>query len=193
MKLTNMKLSSLKEPTLPLRGNEITKELIASVKTHGVVNPLLVRSGTLEIVKGVQRYHAAKAAGIKSVPVNLIECTDREMIEIQLMMSQVRVPVKPYNVKLHITRLLAVEPTLTMSQLADRISTPRKVIHKLLALSNLATALQKIVINNAMCLANAYALTKLPEARQLKLDYKLPSVEFLPLVSMELSNMKRKV
>ena len=56
-------------------------ELSASIKEHGVLQPLLVRpmaDGSYRLVAGERRYRAARMAGVTEVPVTIREMTDEE-------------------------------------------------------------------------------------------------------------------
>jgi len=67
------------------------KELTESVKTGGVINPILVRplenggGETFEIVAGERRFIAARAAGLTEVPAQVRDLSDQEVIELQLV------------------------------------------------------------------------------------------------------------
>lgn len=64
------------------------KELTASIKEHGVLQPIILRTGKKgrhELVAGERRYMAAKAAGLKTVPAVVRELTDAQVIEVQLI------------------------------------------------------------------------------------------------------------
>jgi len=78
--------------------SEQMKELIESVRTHGVLQPLLVRrieEGGYELIAGERRLQAARAAGLTHVPVILRECTDREMLELALVENLQREDINP--------------------------------------------------------------------------------------------------
>src|SRR6185503_11048350 len=87
----NVSLSLLNESkTNPRRTFEETalKELAESIRTQGVLSPLLVRPLTengFEIVAGARRYRAAQIAEIPTVPVRIVNLTDAETLEAQLV------------------------------------------------------------------------------------------------------------
>ncbi|MGH9734680.1 MAG: ParB/RepB/Spo0J family partition protein, partial [Candidatus Acidiferrales bacterium] len=83
-------------------------ELTASVKQHGVLTPLLVRksqwhrideeeSSELEIIAGARRYRAAKAAKLEAVPVRIMELTDQQALEFQVIENLQRAEVHPLD------------------------------------------------------------------------------------------------
>ena len=64
------------------------KELAESIRVQGVLSPLLVRPITeqgFEIVAGARRYRAAQMAEVATVPVRIVDLTDAESLEAQLV------------------------------------------------------------------------------------------------------------
>jgi ParB family transcriptional regulator, chromosome partitioning protein len=64
------------------------KELAESIRSQGVLSPLLVRPLTdqsFEIVAGARRYRAAQMAKAPTVPVRIVNLTDAEALEAQLI------------------------------------------------------------------------------------------------------------
>ncbi len=66
---------------------EALEELAASVKEHGLIQPIVVtpKNGVYEIVAGERRYRASKMAGLKEVPVIVRSMTDQNQLEISLI------------------------------------------------------------------------------------------------------------
>src|SRR6202022_1184836 len=66
---------------------ERLEELAGSIRSKGVLSPLLVRriNGHFEIVTGARRYRAAQRAGLDEIPVRIGAFTDEEAFEIQIM------------------------------------------------------------------------------------------------------------
>ena len=74
------------------------KELAASIRSQGVLSPLLVRPLTersFEIVAGARRYRAAQLAEAETVPVRIVNLTDAEALEAQLIENLQRRDVHP--------------------------------------------------------------------------------------------------
>jgi len=67
--------------------NEFIEELTRSIKREGVLVPIIVRSfkGGFEIVAGEQRWRAAKRAGLKEIPVAVIEADERRVLEVAIL------------------------------------------------------------------------------------------------------------
>lgn len=87
----NVPLSVLNESkTNPRRTFEVTalKELAESIRTQGVLSPLLVRPLTengFEIIAGARRYRAAQIAEVPTVPVRIVHLSDAAALEAQLV------------------------------------------------------------------------------------------------------------
>jgi ParB family chromosome partitioning protein len=74
------------------------KELATSIRTQGVLSPLLVRPLTesgFEIVFGARRYRAAQLAEQETLPVCIKHMTDAEVIEAQLVENLIRAEIHP--------------------------------------------------------------------------------------------------
>ncbi|MEK7075507.1 MAG: ParB/RepB/Spo0J family partition protein, partial [Patescibacteria group bacterium] len=82
--------------TSNLKGVE---ELTDSIKSKGVLQPIIVRTqkgnGSFEIVTGHRRHAAAKNAGLKQIPCILKDCSDAEALEIQVIENSQREDVNP--------------------------------------------------------------------------------------------------
>jgi len=68
--------------------DDALKELAASIRTQGVLSPLLVRPLTehgFEIVAGARRFRAAQIAEADTVPVRIVDLTDAQALEAQLV------------------------------------------------------------------------------------------------------------
>ena len=88
------------------------KELIASVKQHGILQPLLVRpleSGGYELVAGERRYRAAKDAGLTEVPVVVRSLTDEAAMQLALIENLQREDLNPVEETEGILQLLALQ------------------------------------------------------------------------------------
>lgn len=87
------------------------QKLIQSIKTHGVLQPLLVRpiaAGGYELVAGERRYRAAVAAALTEVPVLIRQLTDSEAVEVALLENLIREKLNPLEETEGILHLLAI-------------------------------------------------------------------------------------
>src|SRR5579863_7866410 len=78
---------------------ERLEELAESIRSKGVVSPLLTRrvNGHFEIVSGARRYRAAQRAGLRQVPVRIAVLTDAETLEVQIVENLLRSDVHPFE------------------------------------------------------------------------------------------------
>lgn len=98
------------------------KELIASVKQHGILQPLLVRSlpsGKYELVAGERRYRAAKEAGLVKVPIIVRELSDETALQLALIENLQREDLNPVEETEGILQLLALKLKISLNQVAS--------------------------------------------------------------------------
>src|SRR6266850_8245933 len=78
---------------------EQLEELAGSIRSKGVLSPLLVRrtNGHFEIITGARRYRAAQRAGLDEIPVRIGVFTDEEALEIQIIENIQRTDVHPFE------------------------------------------------------------------------------------------------
>jgi ParB family chromosome partitioning protein len=100
------------------------KELAASIRSQGVLSPLLVRPLTdrsFEIVAGARRYRAAQLAEAETVPVRIVNFTDAEALEAQLIENLQRRDVHPLEEAQGFRALLNLdEPKYSIEQIAAK-------------------------------------------------------------------------
>ncbi|MDZ4876707.1 MAG: Nucleoid occlusion protein [Chroococcidiopsis cubana SAG 39.79] len=98
------------------------KELIASVKQHGILQPLLVRSlpsGKYELIAGERRYRAAKEAGLVKVPIIVRELSDETALQLALIENLQREDLNPVEETEGILQLLALKLKISLNQVAS--------------------------------------------------------------------------
>ena len=104
------------------------KELAESIRTQGILSPLLVRPTTeqgFEIVFGARRYRAAQMAEASTVPVRIKNLTDAEALEAQLIENLQRRDVHPMEEANGFRALLNLEePKYSIEQIAARTGKP---------------------------------------------------------------------
>ena len=74
-------------------------ELAASLRTHGLIQPITVRpnSDGYEIVAGARRFRAAHLAELTELPVRIVQLSDEQSLEWQIIENSQRVDVHPYE------------------------------------------------------------------------------------------------
>ena len=119
---------------------EHLKELAASIKQRGVMQPLLVRprdGGRFELIAGERRWRAAKEAGLTTVPVIVRQATDEESLELALIENIQREDLNPVE-EARAYEQLATVFKLTQEQISDKVGRSRAAVAnalRLLALS----------------------------------------------------------
>jgi ParB family chromosome partitioning protein len=75
------------------------QELAESIRSKGILSPLLVRreNSHFEIVSGARRYRAAQLAGLPEVPVRVVTLTDEEVLETQIVENLLRSDIHPFE------------------------------------------------------------------------------------------------
>ncbi len=120
--------------------------LCASIRTHGILQPLVVRQvgERYQLVAGERRLRAARDAGLESVPVTVVDFNDQQILEAALIENIQRADLNPIEkaqgFKDYLTRY-----RMTHEQLAARLGLGRATITNLVALLELPPELQDAV------------------------------------------------
>ena len=122
------------------------EELAASIKTFGIIQPLIVlRSGNrYVIIAGERRFRAARIAGLTSLPCVVRELTPREMREIALIENLQREDLNPVEAAEGIAELIK-SFNLTQDEAAERIGMGRPTVTNLLRLLTLNKEVLELV------------------------------------------------
>ena len=140
--------------------------LVESIKTHGVITPLIVTpkpDGKYMIIAGERRYRAATAAGLVSVPVCVRECTQVQIDELSLIENIQREDLNPMEVARAIKKLMD-DYGYTQEQAAERIGKARPTVANLLRLMDLSDAVQKMVEDGQLSAGHARCLVTVSDA-----------------------------
>ena len=110
------------------------KELAESIRSQGVLSPLLVRPLTdqsFEIVAGARRYRAAQMAEAPTVPVRIVNLTDAEALEAQLIENLQRRDVHPLEEAQGFKALLNLEdPKYSIEQIAAKVGKIASILRR---------------------------------------------------------------
>jgi ParB/RepB/Spo0J family partition protein len=174
------------------RETEQYAELVDSVRSVGILNPILVREVETEeglrygLIDGLHRYNAAQDAGLSEVPVHIKSKTDAESWEAQLIGNAHRIETKPVEYSKHIQRILSQNPMLTLTEMAKKLSKSTKWVADRLSLLKLSEGVAQLVDEGKINLSNAFALSRLPEEEQgnwIDRAMTMTPPEFMPAVS----------
>lgn len=121
-------------------------ELAASIREHGIIQPLIVRRRGLnyELVAGERRLRAARLAKLKTVPVLVRDYTEQQMQELALVENIQRRDLNPLEEAQAIKDLMKTM-NYTQAQVADRIGRSRTAVANLLRMLNLPAPVRKMV------------------------------------------------
>ena len=151
--------------------DEKLEELSESIKTYGLLQPILVqkRDGYYEIIAGERRWRAALKAGLKEIPVIVRDYTAKEILELSLVENIQRENLNPIEESRAYKRLMD-EFGLSQEEVAQRVSKSRSAVANSLRLLKLEENVQKMVIEGQITMGHARALLPLeiPE-EQLKM------------------------
>lgn len=134
-------------------------DLSESIKQVGVLQPLLVldKKDYYEIIAGERRWRAAKLAGLKEVPVRIMNLTDQEVVEISLVENIQRENLNPIEEAFAYKRLLT-EFNLKQDEVAERVSKSRTAVTNSMRLLKLDERVQRMVIDDMITTGHARAL-----------------------------------
>ena len=150
---------------------EALGELAASIKAHGVMQPILVRplgDERYEIIAGERRWRAARMAGLATAPVLVREVPDRQALAVSLIENIQREDLNPLAEAAGIQRLLHVF-SMTHAEAAQVLGRSRSAVTNLLRLLELAPPVRELVAEGRLDMGHARALLALPVARQIEL------------------------
>jgi ParB family chromosome partitioning protein len=141
-------------------------ELAASLKRHGLVQPLLVRKNGLRytIVAGERRYRAARLAGLKNVPVVLTDANDDTLMELSLVENIQRENLNPIEEAAAI-KLLMQQHDLTQEEVSERVGKSRPAIANALRLLTLTKPVQTLVKEGKLSAGHGKMLAGVADAK----------------------------
>src|SRR5678815_452554 len=144
------------------------QNLAESIKTHGVVQPLVVRpkGDGYELIAGERRWRAAQIAGLERVPVVIRNVPDENLLEIALIENIQREDLNPIEEAIAYKRLIE-SVGLSQDALAARVGRDRSYITNYLRLLRLPDDIQKLVKEGRLSPGHARTLVSL-EAEDLQ-------------------------
>ena len=141
------------------------QELADSVRQHGIIQPLTVRklpSGFYQIIAGERRWRAARMAGLREVPVTVIEADDKKAMELALIENLQRADLDPIEEAQGYQQLMQ-EYGMTQSAVADRVGRSRPAVANALRLLALSAPVLDMVASGAISAGHARAILTLPD------------------------------
>ncbi|TCL76323.1 ParB family chromosome partitioning protein [Hydrogenispora ethanolica] len=147
--------------------DEKLQELAESIRTHGVIQPLVVREvqGKYQLIAGERRLRASKIAGLTMVPVYILSMTDQTMMEAALVENLQREDLNPIEAAEAFQRLMD-EFHLTQDEIAKKVGKSRSAIANFLRLLNLPQEIRKDLANGVLSMGHARAILGLSSAEE---------------------------
>ena len=148
---------------------ESLAELADSIREHGIIQPLTVRklsSGYYQIIAGERRWRAARLAGLREVPVVVVEADDRKAAELAMVENLQREDLNPmeeaagYEVLIHTYHM-------TQEEAAHRVGKSRSAVANALRLLGLTPVVRELVESGQLSAGHGRALLPLsPELQE---------------------------
>ena len=145
-------------------------ELSASIRTQGLMQPVLVRPvgpAVFELIAGERRWRAAQLAGLTEIPVLVREVPDESALAMGLIENIQREDLNPIEEATGLQRLVD-EFGMTHEQVADAVGRSRSATTNLLRLLKLAKPVQEMLLGKVLDMGHARALLALDGARQIE-------------------------
>lgn len=137
-------------------------ELAASIKEHGVIQPIVVarRGDKIEIMAGERRWRAAALAGLEKVPVVFREATDKDFLEVALVENLQREDLNALEAAEAYARLRE-EFHLSQDSIAQRVGKDRTTVANTLRLLKLSSFVKAKIREGSLSAGHARALVAL--------------------------------
>jgi len=146
--------------------DEKLKELAASIKEQGVIQPVIVhKAGTgFQLIVGERRWRASRLAGLKTIPAQIKEATKRELFEMALIENIQREDLNPLEAAEAYKRLQD-EFKLTQEDLAKRVGKERSTVTNFLRILHLPKEVKQELASGMLNMGHAKALLSLERSR----------------------------
>lgn len=144
-------------------------ELTESIRTHGVLTPLLARpvDGHFEVAAGHRRLRAAAKAGLAELPCIVREMTDEQLLEVLTIENLQREDVHPIEEAAGYAELLKI-PGWDVARIAERVSKSASYVYQRLRLAALTERVREAFYQGALEAGHAILIARLPAVAQLQ-------------------------
>jgi ParB family transcriptional regulator, chromosome partitioning protein len=152
------------------KAEENLDELVASIKTHGVLQPIMVRRRRdgYEVVMGERRLRASKLAGLEQVPAVIRTVDELEMLEFALIENLQRQNLNPIDEAMGYKRLNE-EFSQTHEVIAERVGKDRSTVSNALRLLTLPFKVRDVLAAGQITAGHARALL-MSESRRVQVE-----------------------
>lgn len=144
------------------------EELVASIKVHGVIQPITVRRlarDQYQLISGERRFQASKLAGLPTIPAYVRSADDQQMLEMALIENIQRENLNAIEIALSYQRLVS-ECNLNQEALGERVGKNRATVTNYLRLLKLPPDIQIAVRDNRISMGHARAIINVETPEQ---------------------------
>ena len=145
---------------------EELENLAASIREHGVIQPLIVtpgKSGIYVLIAGERRLQASRKAGLKTVPVVIRHATDQQLLELALIENIQRADLNPIE-EAEAYQHLAKEFRMSHEAIAERVGKSRVAVTNTIRLLDASAAVKQALVDGQITEGHARAMLRLSSA-----------------------------
>jgi ParB/RepB/Spo0J family partition protein len=147
---------------------ETLDELAASIREHGVLQPILVRPigpNTYQLIAGERRWRASKIAGLDTIPALIEEIDDDTALEISIIENLQREDISPLDEAAMYDRMVR-EHGYSIRKLADKLGKDKGYLENRLRLADAPDEIRELVSLRKDTLSHAYELLKVQDPKR---------------------------
>ena len=159
--------SNPQQPRLAFN-QETLDELTASIREHGVLQPILVRpigQNRYQLVAGERRWRASKQAGLETIPALIEEIDDDTALEISIIENLQREDISPLDEAAMYDRMVR-EHGYSIRKLADKLGKDKGYLENRLRLADAPPEIRELVSLRKDTLSHAYELMKVDDPKK---------------------------
>ncbi|MGD0283672.1 MAG: ParB/RepB/Spo0J family partition protein [Dissulfurispiraceae bacterium] len=148
--------------------DEALKELSASIKEKGVLQPVLlsrVGDGTFRLIAGERRWRAARLAGLRKIPALVKEASSQDSMEMALIENIQREDLNPLETAEALSRL-STDFNLTQETLSQRVGKDRATVANYLRILKLPGEIKSLINDNSLSMGHAKAILAIEGAQR---------------------------
>jgi ParB family chromosome partitioning protein len=146
---------------------EELESLAASIREHGVIQPLIVspgKNGVYVLIAGERRLQASRKAGLKTVPVVIRHATDQQLLELAIIENVQRADLNAIE-EAEAYQHLAREFKFSHEKIAERVGKSRVAVTNTMRLLDASAAVKQAVVDGRISEGHARAMLALTSAK----------------------------
>ncbi len=146
---------------------EDLENLAASIREHGIIQPLIVSPGTngnYILIAGERRLQASRKAGLKTVPVVIRSATDQQLLELALIENVQRADLNAIE-EAEAYQHLSKEFKMSHEKIAERVGKSRVAVTNTMRLLDASAAVKQALVDRRITEGHARALLALTTAK----------------------------